>query len=180
LLDPLEVRRLPYSQKRFTAVDPDTGQVFFHTNSATNVSPSQLPPALRDPDSPTPGMIPLTTLVAELGKDGRLRFGKDVKFDPQAGWIIGRYGAARFLQCSEKTVARTLEQDDSHWAPRVGRFRAYDPTSLAAFADSRALLITSVRQEAASLPRGAGASIRRCEKRWGILGESRGMTGNGE
>jgi hypothetical protein len=169
---------LRYSQ-RFAAVDSATGDVFFHVDSATNVSPSRQPPALRDPYSPTPGMIPLTTLVAEISRDGRLRFGEDVEFDLQAGWIFGRYGAARWLGCSEKTVARTLEQDDDHWAPRVGRFRAYDPTSLQAFADSQALLITSVRQEAARLPRGAQAAIRRRDSRREIPGESRGTTGNG-
>jgi hypothetical protein len=67
--------------------------------SATNVYAARLPALIYDPYG-----VPLETLVAELSRDRRLRFGENVEFDPSQGWVFGRYGAAKFLGISERTI----------------------------------------------------------------------------
>jgi hypothetical protein len=55
---------------------------------------------------------------------------------------------------SERTIRRTLEQEEESWAPRNGRLRAYHADSLHAWGDTRAPVVAAAHQAAAQLPRG--------------------------
>jgi hypothetical protein len=160
-----------YSLAPFIRTDPDFG-VVVNLSDHMRLSPSRLDPVLRDPDNP--GVVTLEKLLELLQRDCRVRLWEPLDFRPER-WIVGRYAAARVLGLHERTVARTLEQEDECWSLRLGRHHCYDVTSGSAWlTDTHAPVVAASHQDAASLARGLTAAQRRVAYFGGASGRRSG------